>query len=94
MGFLAVGRHHVLDALGKINADSLLGQQIHQQRTRFAVSLGLESGLALPVLVDIVQVHVEQVGRVKGPTLGLGMELRREDGARLMDQTFNDVSMF
>lgn len=49
--------------------------------------MGVQTGLALLVLLDAVQVDIEQVGRVKGTALGLGVELGAENGARLVDHT-------
>jgi hypothetical protein len=47
----------------------------------------VESQLAVLVLLHAVKIDVEEVGRVERATLGFGMELGAEDGARLVNHT-------
>lgn len=90
--FLGTRGHHVADALGQVDAHSLLGQEIDEQRTRLAVSIGLRSGLALLILENVVEIHVKQIRRVQRTALGFGMELSGEDGTRLVDQTYSRLA--
>jgi hypothetical protein len=78
--------HHVLNALSRIDTNTLLGQKVYQQRRGNAVTLGLTAQLGLFVLLDVVQIHVEQVRRVQGTALGFGMELCGEDWTSFVDQ--------
>lgn len=82
------GGSHVLHSNGRLNTHTLLGQQVDEQRAGAAVTLGVETSLAVLVLQHTVQVDIEEVGRVKGTALGLGVELGAEDRARLVDHAF------
>ena len=78
---------HVLLTDGGLNTDTLLGEQVNQQRAGTAVTLGVETGLVVLVLENAVQVDVEEVRGVQRTALGLRVELGAEDGARLVDHT-------
>lgn len=83
---------NVLHADGGLDTHTFLGQEVHQQRAGTAVTLGVQTGLAVLVLLHTVQVDVEEVGRVEGTALGLGVELSAEDRARLVDHAWDSVS--
>jgi len=67
------------------NADTLLGEQVNEQRARAVGHVGVERRLRLLVLGNAVDVGIEQVARVERTTLGLGVELGAEDGTMLVN---------
>lgn len=67
-----------------LNADTLLAENVNHELSRPVVTVDL--GVALEKL-DVLHVLVKEVGRVHGTTLGLGVELGREDGAGLVHHT-------
>lgn len=82
------GSGNVLHTDGRLDADTLFGEKVDQERAGTAVTLGVQTGLAVLVLLHTVQVDVEEVGRVEGTALGLGVELGAEDRARLVDHAW------
>ena len=77
----------MLHSGSRMHADTLLGKEIDQQRTRAAVPLGEKGNLIALVLADTVQIDVEEIGRVKRTALGLGVELSAKDRPSLVDDT-------
>jgi hypothetical protein len=71
--------------LGWVHTNTLLAKEIDQKWARLVVPLG-ECGLVVLVLLDVLDVLVEQVGRVHRTTLGFRVELRAEDRARVVDE--------
>lgn len=55
----------------RVDANTLLRQEVNQQRRGSSILLRLEDYLAFLVLTDVVDVHVEQIGAVKWPAVGL-----------------------
>lgn len=78
----------VLHASGGLHTNTLLGQEVNQQRAGTAVPHRLEDGLAVLVLLYALKVDVKEVGGVKGTTLSLRVELGAENRTRLVDHTF------
>lgn len=60
----SLSRTDILLAGSRLNTNTLLSQQVNQQRTRAAVALRVEGRLAVLVLLHTVQVDVEEVGGV------------------------------
>lgn len=81
------GGSNVLHTNGRLHTNTLLGQDVNQERVGAAVPLGMELGLVVLVAQHAVEVDVEEVRGVKRTSLGLGVELSAEDGARLVDHT-------
>lgn len=81
------GGSHILHANGRLDAHTLLGQEVNQERAGDGVPVGVERQLVVLVLDDAVQVDVEEVRGVQGTALGLGVELGAEDGTSLVDHT-------
>lgn len=77
----------ILHARSRLHTNTLLGQQVHQQRTRAAITLRVEGRLVVLVLLHAIQVDVEEVRRVERTSLSLRVELGAEDRARLVDQS-------
>jgi hypothetical protein len=71
----------------RVNTHALLAHQIHQHGTGL-VALVAELVLQILVLLHVLHVLIKQVGGIEGPALGFGVELGREDGAGVVDQTF------
>jgi hypothetical protein len=55
----------------RMDTNTLLRQQINQQRRGSCILLRLEDYLALLVLTDVVDIHVEQIGAVERPAVGM-----------------------
>jgi len=70
-----------------VHANTLLAKEIDKQRAGLVVALR-EGRLVVLVLLDALDVLIEQVRRVHGAALGLGMELGAENGAGVVDQAF------
>jgi hypothetical protein len=68
-----------------VHTDTLLAEQIHQERARLVIPVG-EHSLVVLVLLHALNVLVEEICRVHRSTLGLGMELSREDGTGVVDE--------
>jgi len=79
---------HVCHTRRRRHVHTLLCKQIHEQRTRQAVPLRMESCLVLLVLLHAFEVGVEEVGRVERAAFGFRVELRAKYRARLVDQTW------
>lgn len=69
--------------LSWVHTNTLLAEQVDKKCARLVI----DGGLFALVLLDIVNVLVEQVGRVKRTALGFGMELSAEDGSGDVDQS-------
>lgn len=82
----ASGRTVPPGLLSRVDTNTLLGKQIDKERAGL-VALGREGGLVVLVLLHALDVLIEEVGRVHGATLGLGMELGAEDRTRGVDET-------
>jgi hypothetical protein len=80
------GRVELKVGLSRVHTNTLLAKEINQKRARLVVPLG-KAGLVVLVLLHVVNVLVKQVGRVHGSAFGFGVELRAEDGARVVDET-------
>lgn len=68
-----------------MHAHALLAHQIHKHRARLVV-LVRKLRLQVLVLLHVLNVLVKQVRRVQRSALGLGVELRAENRARVVDQ--------
>lgn len=82
------GSSNVLHADSGLHTDTLLGEQINQQRAGEAVPLRVKRSLASLVLLHTVDVDIEEVRGVERAALGLRVELCAENGAGLVDHTF------
>jgi len=49
--------------------------------------MGLEGRLTLLIFLNILKVHVEQVGGIERASLSFRVELSGEDGSRIVDET-------
>lgn len=67
-----------------LNANALTAENVKQE---LAGTIVLVDGLAFFLALDVLQVLIEEVGAVHWATLGLGVELGREDGAGLVHHT-------
>lgn len=85
---------YVLHSNCWLHTNALLSKEINQQWTWAGVSLGLEDGLALLVLLHAFEVDVEEVRGVQRASLGLGVELGAEDWSRLMNHTCRRLGRF
>jgi hypothetical protein len=79
--------HHIGNAECWLDANSLLRQKINQQRTWYTVAMGLEGRLTLLIFLNILKVHVEQVGGIERASLSFRVELSGEDRSRIVDET-------
>jgi hypothetical protein len=69
-----------------VNTHTLLAEKIHEHSARLVALVG-ELRLEVLVLLHVLDVLVEQVGRVERSALGLGVELGAENGSRVVNQT-------
>lgn len=69
-----------------MHPDTLLAEQVNQNRAGLVALVG-KAGLVVLVLLHVFNVLVEQVRRVKRSALGLGVELRAENRARVVNQS-------
>jgi len=49
--------------------------------------MGLKGRLTLLIFLNILKVHVEQVGGIERPSLSFRVELSGEDRSRIVDET-------
>ena len=70
-----------------VDTNTLLAEQINKDSAGLVVLVGCEGGLEVLVLLDVLNVLVEQVGRVEGSALGFRVELGAEDGTRVVNET-------
>lgn len=71
----------------RVHTNTLLAEQINEKRAGLVVPVG-KGRLLVLVLLDILHVLVEKVGRVERAALGFRVELSTEDGARVVDEAF------
>jgi len=87
-GNLGPGTHQVLNWLCRLDTHSLLGQDINQKRARTIILPSWVDSLVILVALDVLDVHVEEVGGVHWAAFGFGVELCGEYGAGLVDHAF------
>jgi len=76
----------VLSWLSRLDTHTLLGEDITKEGV-WTVVFGdaRVDGLALLVALDVLNIHVEEVGGVHWAAFSFRVELRGEDGAGLVD---------
>ena len=73
--------------LGRLHTDSLLGKDVNKEGVNLPALQWRDSGLVILVSSNVLNVEVEEVGRVHWSSLSFWVELGGEDRASLVDHT-------
>ena len=80
--------HQILRRLRRMDTHSLLRKNIDKEWARSIIFPSRVHSLVILVALDVLNVHVEEVGGVHWAAFGFGVELRGEDGAGFVDHAF------